>query len=57
MKTAKAATKQTEAGEGLERLERFRQFVEKKVIAAPDERTRAIRLFILAATEAALSEA
>ena len=38
-------------------MERFRKFVEQKIIAAPDERTRSIRLFILAAAEAALSEA
>lgn len=33
---------------------RFRKHVEQKVLAAPDERTRAIRLFVLAAAEVAL---
>lgn len=36
-------------------LETFRHFVEQKILAAPDERKRALRLFVLAMTEAALA--
>lgn len=52
------ATKTAESTAASEQaaLARFQQFVEQKIVAAPDERTRAIRLFILGATEAALSE-
>jgi len=37
-------------------MERFIAHVEKKVLAAPDDRTRGIRLMVLALAEAARSQ-
>lgn len=47
---------QTEAQTEAAALRQYAQYVEREVLAARDERTRFIRLVILAVTEAALAE-